>query len=54
MQIYDLSLEYEVDQLIEPSVIKILSKHLYQQKDIINGGEGGNGVDPYSRDMQEE
>lgn len=52
MQIYDLSMDYEIDQLIEPKIIKTLSKDLVQHKEIINGG--GNGVDPYSRDMQEE
>ncbi len=51
MQIYDLSLDYEIDELIEPKVLQILSKHLHQQKEIINGG---NGVDPYLRDMHEE
>jgi hypothetical protein len=55
MQIYDISMDYEVDELIQPKTIQILSKLLQQQKEIINGGGegGGNGVDPYSHDMQE-
>lgn len=52
MQIYELSLDYEVDQLIQPKIIQILSKHLHQQKEMINGGTGG--VDPYSHDMHDE
>jgi exosome complex component RRP4 len=51
MQMYDLSINYEIDELIEPKVIQTLSKNLHQQKEILNGG---NGLDPYSRDMQEE
>jgi hypothetical protein len=51
MQIYTLSTSYEIDELIEPKVIQTLSKSLHQQKEIINGG---NGLDPYSHDMQEE
>ncbi len=54
MQIYDISTVYEVDELIQPKVIQTLSKHLQQPKEIINGGGGGNGIDPYSHDMQEE
>jgi hypothetical protein len=53
MQIYDISLNYEVDELIEPKVIQTLSKHLQQNKETING-RGGNGAAPYSHDMQEE
>jgi len=50
MQIYDLSMHYEIDELIQPKIIQILSKHLHQQKEINNGG---NGIDLYSHDMQE-
>ncbi|CAF0745585.1 unnamed protein product [Rotaria sp. Silwood1] len=57
MDIYDISQHYEIDELIQPKIIQALSKHLQQQKEIINGGEGragGNGLDSYSHDMQEE
>ena len=62
MEVYDLSLTYNVDELIQPKIIQIISKNLQQQKPIANGGGGGarlgdsgrNGVDPYSYDMQEE
>jgi hypothetical protein len=51
MEIYDLSMHYEIEELIEPKVWQTLSKHLHQQKEIINGG---NGIDSYSHEMQEE
>jgi hypothetical protein len=54
MQIYDISMIYEIDELIQPKVIQTFLKHLQQQKETINGGGGGgNGVDLYSHDMQE-
>ncbi|CAF2627175.1 unnamed protein product [Rotaria sp. Silwood2] len=55
MEIFDISQNYEIDELIQPKIIQTLSKHLQQQKDIINGGiGGGNGLDSHSHDMQEE
>ncbi|CAF1291659.1 unnamed protein product [Rotaria magnacalcarata] len=57
MDIYELSSDYEIDDLIQPKIIQTISKHLQQQKGIINGGgevSGGNGVDPYSHHMKEE
>jgi hypothetical protein len=50
MQIYDLSMNYEIDELIQPKIIQTLSKHINQQKEIINGG---NGIDLYLHDMQQ-
>jgi hypothetical protein len=44
-------MHYEIEELIEPKVWQTLSKHLHQQKEIINGG---NGIDSYSHEMQEE
>ena len=51
MQIYDLSTAYDIGELIEPRVIQNLAKHFHHEKESINGG---NGADPYSREMQEE
>jgi hypothetical protein len=41
MQIYDVSMDYEVNELIEPTVIDNLAKHFQQPKEMISrqGGE---------------
>lgn len=56
MHIYEMSLVHEVDELIQPSVIRSLSQQLKHQPGMISEREGerGNGVDPYAHDMREE
>lgn len=51
MQMYDLSMSYDVGELIEPKVIKNLAKNFHPEKESINGG---NGLDSYAEKMQEE
>lgn len=55
MQIYDISMNYEVNELIEPKVIQTLAKHFQQHKEFANGGaDEGNGTDRFLQDMREE
>jgi len=37
MQVYDISMDYDVNELIEPKIIQIIAKQLHQQQRTANG-----------------
>ncbi len=50
MQLYDISMDFEIQELIQPKTIRILAKQLQQQQRATNGS--GGVYQPH--DMQEE